>query len=199
MTINSNNRTESLVKSPILSNLRDQLNLSTNDPEKSLIIRKWKQGLIQKDHTLVLSAVKEIAHSDSPYVKNTLLPLIQDSLQTTTIWNVLDIIQLEYSSKLGKDSFHEKKAAIKNKMQEMYNKWLIDNKLIFWLGIYLIGNKDPKYAAWTFLEDIKKRLYTWDKIHESFWQTVIPSTTPQKDKAQEATTENIKETLTSSN
>lgn len=190
---------EMLVQSSLLTELRDDLNLSLLSPEKWLVVRKWKQDLIQKDYKDVLNAVQELSTTESPYIKNTLLPLLQDSLQTSTVTNLLDIIQVEYSSKLGKDSFHEKKQAVKMKLQDMYTRWLLDNKIIFWLGVFLIKNNDPKYAAGTFVADIQKWLYTWDKINTSFWQTVIPSTTPQKDETQAATTENIQDALTSSN
>lgn len=189
--------TEVLVQSPLLIKLRDELNLATNAPEKWLTVRKWKNDLIQKDYKDILHAVKELSTTESPYIKNTLLSLIEDSLQTTTITSLLDIIHTEYSSNLWKDSFPEKKQAIKLKLQNMYARGILDNKLIFWLGVFLIKNKDPKYAG-SFLSDIQKWLYTWDTVNESFWNIVIPSNNPQKDTVQTETTQSIQETITAS-
>jgi hypothetical protein len=49
-----------------------------------------------------------------------LLPLIEESLQQKTVTAFLDIIQSEYASQLGEDSFSLKKQAIKNKLKEMH-------------------------------------------------------------------------------
>lgn len=122
----------SQIQSPLLISLRDKLNLCINDiPLKELTLRQWKNDLIHKNHIQVIQAINEINSTDSVYIKKTLLPLLQDSLQKITIDSILSLIQEAYSSKLGKDSFPAKKLAVKERLQTLYNNKILDNKLIF--------------------------------------------------------------------
>jgi hypothetical protein len=116
------NRIDELsIRSPLLISLRDKINFSPTVAEKELIIRTWKNDLIKQDIHSVLHVIQEIEiNKENPYIKNTLLPLIEESLQQKTVTAFLDIIQSEYASQLGEDSFSLKKQAIKNKLKEMH-------------------------------------------------------------------------------
>lgn len=172
-------------------------------PEKELTIRNWKNELLKQNHTDMIDMVHELYASDTTYVKNNLLPMLQDSLQTSTLDSILSLIQTAYSSQLWRHDFSEKKHAIREKVKDLYSKNLLDNKLIFWLGILLY--QDPKkvgwnfannYSAGTFRNDIKKRMYSGDRIHESFWNEVTDSA-PQKVAVTENTTKWVEEILRS--
>lgn len=99
MTVNNPER-ESFLTSPSLLKLRDKLNLCTNMPEKELTIRNWKNELLKQNHTDMIDMVHELYASDTTYVKNNLLPMLQDSLQTSTLDSILSLIQTAYSSQL---------------------------------------------------------------------------------------------------
>jgi|GEM_PF-3006165 len=129
----NNTINESEFKSPLLFSLRDEINFSSTEPEKELAIRKWKNELLQKNYREVLDVVNEINTSASPYIRKTLVPMLQESLQQTNINSILTIIQDAYASKLGKDSFTDKKSAIKDKLHDLYDKKILDNRLIFGL------------------------------------------------------------------
>lgn len=195
MPLNNRESDNKIIQSPLLQSLRDDLNLCINDaPMRELAVRQRKNSLIQKDYKEVIAAVNEINTSESTYIKKTLLPMLQDSLQQTTIDSILRIVQNAYASKLGKDSFTEKKWAIKDKLHSLYEKKMFDNKLIFGLGMTLYKNPIHQYNAGTFRADIKKRMYTWDSIHESFWNKVI-DTAPQKEAVVDNTTQWVRRTL----
>ncbi len=200
MTLNTSEGKESFLVAPSLLNLRDKLNLCSNMPEKELTVRNWKNELLKQSYTDMIAMVHELYASDSAYVKNTLLPMLQDSLQTSTLDSILALIQTAYSSKPGRN-FSEKKHAIKEKIKDLYSKNLLDNKLIFWLGILLY--QDPKKIGWnfeknynagTFRNDIKKRMYSGDRIHESFWNEVT-DTAPQKAAVTDNTIKWVEQTL----
>jgi hypothetical protein len=77
----------------------------------------------------------------------------------------------------------------------MHKNWLIDNKLIFWLGIFLMQKNIPaQYSAGTFASDIRKWLYTWESIYSSFWDIVLDNNSHITEKKQE-TAEAIGKTL----
>jgi len=192
----NNTINESEFKSPLLFSLRDEINFSSTEPEKELAIRKWKNELLQKNYREVLDVVNEINTSASPYIRKTLVPMLQESLQQTNINSILTIIQDAYASKLGKDSFTDKKSAIKDKLHDLYDKKILDNRLIFGLWMTLNKNPDIQYKAGTFRADIKKWMYTGDTIHESFWNKVT-GTELQQVSVKENITEEVLWTLAS--
>lgn len=180
----------------MLIDLRDKLNLCINDnPMRELIVRQRKNNLVNSNYKDVIAAVNEINTSESVYVKKTLIPLLQDSLQQKNIESIISIIQNAYSSKLGKDKFTEKKLAIKEKLHDLYDKKIFDNRLMFGLGMALYRNPSNKqFAAGTFRSDLKKWMYTGERVHESFWNVVVGA--DSKETVEENAGQELSSTLT---
>lgn len=176
-----------IVSHSMLQKIRDDLNINLNslEWEKMLIIRKRKETLNKESIDSVFSLLQEIYTNNNVYLRKTLIPLLIKSLDKKNICSFLEIAQHHYSLILGKDSFPKKKAAIRNACLNLRERWILDNRLIFGVGLILSLSIEEakeysefnKFLAGSFWEDMRKWLYTWSSIKKSFWNTVLKDDT----------------------